>query len=550
MLIYLSRKSFTENQTKSILPIISIFFCNAIALHYVYSVNMESTSYQELLPKTVIFQAFSQPLFIYVGIVANIASSAPTVIEIFLDFIGERISSTVSNNARKYHDPLLERILFVSLNVVTSSYILSERDNKNIPYIYACLYNLQFVGNMGIVLATCNKLVPKYFSFRNVLFTQAIFSTATVTTIASFGQTTVSWSNILNILFFAISLYVFFGKSLIPWLLSLYDRVVKDDGVLSINELFCLWYSLTAVFVLILIHITLGLTKLFDWSKFSERELCVFIYTFALFTIVISSVPARLAAAAADRERQSTIDLKGSLIRYMSHEVRSPLNIIYSGLKFMLSDMKKLPPSEEKDSLGDTLAYIQQASDDLVTTMDDIVQLENMDAGTFIVDLKMTPCSDLNAMMNQCGLVASAKGVLFNVNNEYDSPLVQPVSLSDVEVGPLLENSTDDVWLFADSNKLRQVLRNLISNAVKFTTAGNSVTVGIRPATAEEAGQCGQIAIDSTQQETVIKALGYSFSSYMLVEVTDSGTGIAKESLSTIFNKGTQFSAKELQALQ
>ena len=552
--------AFVENH--SLKYITMMFIINAVALHYVYTINIASSTFRDNLDDANIYQAFSQPIFIYIGIVANISSSAPTVVEIFLDLIGERISATSSKHNGKYHDPLLERILFVSLNVVTSSCILSQRDNKNIPYIYACLHNLQFVGNMGIVLATCNKLVPKYFSFRNVLFAQAIFSIATVTTMVGFGQSLVYWPNILNLLLFAVFLYAFLCKSLIPWLFNLYERVIMGEEVLSINELFCLWYSLTTVLILIFIHITLGYTKLFDYSQFTQSELYIIVYTFALFTIIISSVPARLAAAAADRERQSMIDLKGSLIRYMSHEVRSPLNIIYSGLKFMMSDMKKLPPSEEKDSLGDTLAYIQQASDDLLTTMDDIVQLENMDAGTFFVDPKMTPCSDLNDIASQCGLVAAEKGVIFNIKNEFDHPPpITPLSTmnamrSSAEIDVSLlergqEESTvsEDLFLYVDAQKLRQVLRNLISNAVKFTSPGFPVTVNIRAAKLEElssATESGQWTPDAAPESALI-SLGYAFCSYVMVEVVDSGVGIAKESLSSIFNKGTQFSAQELQ---
>ena len=85
--------------------------------------------------------------------------------------------------------------------------------------------------------------------------------------------------------------------------------------------------------------------RLYDWTSFDSVDIDVFVYSFALYSVINSTVPGRLARIAVEKERKKMVQTKRALIRYLSHEVRSPLNVIHSGLNLLLSDVESLPPS-------------------------------------------------------------------------------------------------------------------------------------------------------------------------------------------------------------
>ena len=548
--------SFLYQENGLLTTLLIIFILNTLAMSFVYQSYVCEPNLLENIRNSPIYQAFAQPTYIFVGIIVNMSTSAPTASDIFLDFLSDRNNHKMIQNKKKYHNSLIERTLILVLNVTTGSIILARRDNPNIAFIYTWIHNLQFFGSMGIVLATCHRLVPKYFTSNYIVVSFLLLAIIALSNMIGFGQAAYEWTYILAIICSGLFTIIFFALVLIPWLMDLRKRMVNESHELTIDELSCLWYSLTTAVILIGLHGLLSLSTLFNYTQYSEVSVCIFVYTFALFTVIISSVPGRLASAAADKDRQCVIEIKGSLIRYMSHEVRSPLNVIYAGLKYMVSDMNKLLPSAEKESLLETLSLVQQASNDLLTTMDDIMRLENIDSGTFAVEPTIITCTDLSDMVNQCGLVAVEKGVVITVNNQCmpksvhwdDDTSVEVASIADLERTPQAQDIIPSgASLFVDSHKIKQVLRNLIFNAVKFTAKGSSICVNVRPATAEEVRDGSGPVEKAGWMAEQVTSRGYTLACHLLVEVVDRGVGFTRENLLKIFNNGNQFNAQELQ---
>lgn len=162
---------------------------------------------------------------------------------------------------------------------------------------------------------------------------------------------------------------------------------------------------------------------------------------------------ARDVAEAANR-------MKSEFLANMSHELRTPLNAII-GFSQMMQDGRLGAVSEaHKEYLGDVL----YSADHLLQLINDILDLAKVDAGK--LEFQPEPVELRKLIGETCNIVRSmaAKKRLH----------------IDFEVDPAL------LSVFLDSGKLKQVLFNYLSNAVKFTPDGGHITVHAAPEGAEE----------------------------------------------------------------
>ncbi len=161
-----------------------------------------------------------------------------------------------------------------------------------------------------------------------------------------------------------------------------------------------------------------------------------------------------------DAARQSAEEAKnfrGQFLANMSHELRTPLNAIIGFSKTMLSfpmmyDGQELPPTYRND-----LTQIHRSGQTLLGLINDILDLSKVDAGKLEINMQRV---ELQPVFDS--VLSTAQGLLGD----------KPVTLETE-----LPESLPDVW--ADEARIRQVLLNLYSNAVKFTDKG-SITLGLR----------------------------------------------------------------------
>jgi len=154
--------------------------------------------------------------------------------------------------------------------------------------------------------------------------------------------------------------------------------------------------------------------------------------------------------ASANRDLSQATRVKSEFLANMSHELRTPLNAIL-GFSGLLSEQLSGSMNEKQKRF---LRNIHEAGDHLLELINDVLDLSRVEAGKLELRPEVLTLDVLLEPVNAAGRTAAqAKGVFYTV----EAPEGPPI--------------------FLDPTRVRQVLFNLVSNAVKFTPAGGHVTL-------------------------------------------------------------------------
>src|SRR5689334_11916191 len=191
----------------------------------------------------------------------------------------------------------------------------------------------------------------------------------------------------------------------------------------------------------------------------------------------------------AEQLRQAS-ELKTKFLSNMSHEFRTPLNSILALSRLLLDRIDgDLGPEQERQ-----VGYIRRSAEGLLELVNDLLDLAKVEAGK--VDVKSTHFTVAN-------LFGALRGAL--------KPLLVSPSVE------LIFEAADGLPdLLTDEAKVAQILRNLISNALKFTEKG----------------------------EVSVRAHHEADADLVVFAVRDTGIGIAPEDQSRIFEEFTQVDSK------
>jgi signal transduction histidine kinase/DNA-binding response OmpR family regulator len=183
---------------------------------------------------------------------------------------------------------------------------------------------------------------------------------------------------------------------------------------------------------------------------------------------------------------------RSQFLAQMSHELRTPLNAIIGYAHLLGRDRHELT---ERQSCG--LATIHESGQHLLTLINDILDLARVEAGKMVLHPAAVNLGTfLEVLANIIRVKAEEKGLAF-----------------DCELAPGLPSAVT-----VDETRLRQVLLNLLGNAVKFTDAGK---VSLRVLPAPTAGAPQDRDLDAGAR--------------LRFEVADSGIGMSAQQLARIF---------------
>ncbi|HYO83083.1 MAG TPA: ATP-binding protein [Bryobacteraceae bacterium] len=139
-------------------------------------------------------------------------------------------------------------------------------------------------------------------------------------------------------------------------------------------------------------------------------------------------------------------EIKSRFLSHMSHEFRTPLNSILALTRLLQSRVDgDLAPEQERQ-----IGYIQQAAEELVDMVNDLLDLAKVESGT--TTLQITEFT-----------VANTFGALRG--------MLRPLQMSE-SLTLVIEEPNSELMLRTDEGKVSQVIRNLVSNALKFTERG------------------------------------------------------------------------------
>ena len=167
------------------------------------------------------------------------------------------------------------------------------------------------------------------------------------------------------------------------------------------------------------------------------------------------------------------LESKKSYVRYISHELRTPLNTAVLGLEMMLREADGRPTGNAEDAERlETLSDINTSCMTAVDIQNDLLSFEKMESG--ILELHQEKVAGLPFVRESMAMFtvhARSKGV--TIVTDFCPTDVGSGSGSGSGSRPL--NNLDMIHL--DKFKVSQVIRNLVSNALKFTPRGGTVTV-------------------------------------------------------------------------
>ncbi len=205
------------------------------------------------------------------------------------------------------------------------------------------------------------------------------------------------------------------------------------------------------------------------------------------------------------KQAETANQTKSAFLANMSHELRTPLNAII-GFSDILLKKRFGPLTEDQEEY---LGYVHRGGQHLLELINDILDLSKVEADKMELCLEVFSYSELlDSIVVLVKEQAQLRGV--SVREQF------------VQNAPIL--------MTGDKRKLKQIVFNVLANAVKFTPHGGAVTVNL------------STIPNNTLLSAVFRAglipdqLDRTLCEYALVAISDTGIGIKEEDLERIFN--------------
>ena len=246
-----------------------------------------------------------------------------------------------------------------------------------------------------------------------------------------------------------------------------------------------------------------GFTEVYREKQFSTEDATVFQTLVQQVILPLKSASLYDELKTTNRKLQKLERLKSEFISIVSHELRTPLTAIKNAMDIILSGKA----GDMTENIEKFVTMGKRNAIRLSGIINDLLDISKIEAGKMDFKFELTHIEPvIEYVKTNLTEVAKEKGL-------------------SIKYTP----SEESVEVYADSNRIEQVLTNLVSNAIKFTPSGE-IEISSKVVNARE------LHYDQCFEEDIKKLQG----NYLQVCVEDHGIGIERKDLNHVFDKFAQ----------
>lgn len=247
-----------------------------------------------------------------------------------------------------------------------------------------------------------------------------------------------------------------------------------------------------------------GFTEIYREKPFTTEDATCFQTLVQQVAIPLQSASFTQELKATNRKLEKLERLKSEFISIVSHELRTPLTAIKNAMDIILSGKA----GEMSENIEKFVSMGKRNAIRLSGIINDLLDISKIEAGKMDFKFELIHIEPvIEYVKNNLSEVAKEK----NLTIRYIP-------------------SGEDVEIYADSNRLEQVLTNLVSNAIKFTPDAGEIEISSKIVNARE------LQYDNCFEEDIKRLQG----NYLQVCVEDHGIGIERKDLNHVFDKFAQ----------